>query len=85
MATAIGVTQGLGASSDVERRQKGTLADGAMYRTPGFRRDSAKGREIDMGGQIRLARIGQDIGEFMAAYSLQRFAGTACGMAIVDH
>ena len=52
-----------------------------MRQLPVLLRD---GFEIDMGGQILLARIGQHGGEGVPANRLERIADGAVGMAVID-
>ena len=66
------------------RRRNSPWASGPCVRCACASRATRERGEIDLGGEVRLAGIGERIGEFMRAHGLQRVAERGRGVAIVD-
>ena len=69
---------------DAQMLEEMALRHRAMDAQPGLARDIGQHREIDMGGEVALAWIGEGIGELVVLHRLQRVAQGWAFIAIVD-
>src|SRR5207248_4048650 len=74
-----------GAYFDAEPTEQRALRDWTMHAGSGAHRGVGERREVDMSGQVHLARRSQRIDEAVPADCLQRLAWSALDMTIVDH
>ena len=72
------------AQIDAERAQEVALIDRAVDGGAGGARAARHGGEIDMGGQVAFARLGQRVDLPMGAHGLQRIAKAGGGAAVVE-
>ena len=74
----------LGARIDAQLAQEIALPHRAMHPQPRLSRHIADDAEIDMGGQVHLARIGKGVGELVRLDGLERVPQQRPFIAIVD-
>src|SRR5262245_1804786 len=79
------LAQGGGAGLDAEVAKQHGLVDGPMHLSPHAFGGERQRLKVDVSGKVDRARRHQRIGVGMRADRLQRVAGGAFGMAIVDH
>src|SRR5579859_2070163 len=77
--------QRCGAGLDAEPLQELTLLDRTVHAGVDVLGAARQRFEVDMSGEIGLARILQGVGEAVARNRLEGIAGVAAGMTVIDH